>query len=57
MPTYNEMFKETLKDATSIERASRLHISHLSRLEAAIHHKIPEPQLINPVNACNGKSA
>jgi len=57
MSTYNEMFKATLKDADLSERASHLYISHLSRLKATIQHKIPKPQLINRVNACNGKSA
>jgi hypothetical protein len=57
MSTYNEMFKATLKDADLSERASHLYISHLSRLKATIQHKIPETQLNNQFNTCNGKSA
>ena len=57
MSTYNEMFKSILKDADLSERASHLCFSHLARLKATIQHKIPEPQLNNRFNSCNGESA
>jgi hypothetical protein len=42
MPSYNEMFKLTLKEVDLIERAVRQQISHLSRLEASNLDKEPE---------------